>query len=509
MVQFEFVVVPRGARPLSKELTVTLVEDNWDDYHFKTMYHVHLVDARGVVHAIGSVKIGQVGQAPDGGRTDLPSKFKQLDAKFFSVGLDADYYVDLAQALPLKRQREAFLKAIRDIAFDESQYQVAEREHVFNAAFLRATRTDTIVRQFRRIARGGRKLQDFKFAYLAAHWQGGSASSLVFDVRQDALPPTNVHAIIGSNGTGKTTLLRAIARDIDGETNESATTGSGSFQYMDGTPSFANVVLVSFSAFDPFDDPPSATSDVAVQRTRVGLSWSSRERDSLSESLTAQFVESMKAVLSGRREARWLSAWRHLATDPLLDASGLYDALEDRAQDEEGGVIVERLGLIFGTLSSGHKIALLTITRLVELVDERTLVLLDEPESHLHPPLLSAMIRSISSLMEERNGVAIVATHTPVVLQEIPASCAWVLSRFGDEVSISHPRAETFAESVSVLTADVFGLEVTRTGFHDLLRKQAEAANGEYESIVTSFGHQLGSEGLAIARSLAHRHPTP
>ena len=69
--------------------------------------------------------------------------------------------------------------------------------------------------------------------------------------------------------------------------------------------------------------------------------------------------------------------------------------------------------------------------------------------------------------------------------------------------------AQSVPVSVSVLTADVFGLEVTRTGFHDLLRRQAESSNGDYESIVTSFGHQLGSEGLAIARSLAHRHPTP
>jgi predicted ATP-dependent endonuclease of OLD family len=50
---------------------------------------------------------------------------------------------------------------------------------------------------------------------------------------------------------------------------------------------------------------------------------------------------------------------------------------------------------------------LLTITRLVETVEERTLVLLDEPEAHLHPPLLSAFVRSLSDLLINRNGVAI------------------------------------------------------------------------------------------------------
>jgi predicted ATP-dependent endonuclease of OLD family len=69
-------------------------------------------------------------------------------------------------------------------------------------------------------------------------------------------------------------------------------------------------------------------------------------------------------------------------------------------------------------MSSGHAIVLLTITRLVATVEEKTLVLLDEPESHLHPPLLSAFIRALSDLLYDRNGVAIIATHSPVVLQE-------------------------------------------------------------------------------------------
>lgn len=41
-------------------------------------------------------------------------------------------------------------------------------------------------------------------------------------------------------------------------------------------------------------------------------------------------------------------------------------------------------------MSSGHAIVLFTITRLVDTVGEKSLVLLDEPEVHLHPPLLSA-----------------------------------------------------------------------------------------------------------------------
>lgn len=49
---------------------------------------------------------------------------------------------------------------------------------------------------------------------------------------------------------------------------------------------------------------------------------------------------------------------------------------------------------LFKWMSSGHAIVLLTITRLVETVEEKTLVLLDEPESHL-PSIIISIYRCI------------------------------------------------------------------------------------------------------------------
>jgi predicted ATP-dependent endonuclease of OLD family len=95
---------------------------------------------------------------------------------------------------------------------------------------------------------------------------------------------------------------------------------------------------------------------------------------------------------------------------------------------DEGLIFREIARELFGALSTGHKIVLLTITRLVETVDERSIVLFDEPEAHLHPPLLSALIRALSELLISRNGVAIVATHSPVVLQEVPRTCVSILA---------------------------------------------------------------------------------
>jgi hypothetical protein len=139
--------------------------------------------------------------------------------------------------------------------------------------------------------------------------------------------------------------------------------------------------------------------------------------------------------------------------------------------------------------------------QLVEFVEERSLVLIDEPEGHLHPPLLAAFVRALSDLLTNRNGVAIIATHSPVVLQEVPRSCVWKLNRAGREARADRPEIETFGENVGVLTREVFTLEVTQTGFHKLI---AEISTGRsYDEILNHFGDQLGAEGRGLARALS------
>lgn len=129
----------------------------------------------------------------------------------------------------------------------------------------------------------------------------------------------------------------------------------------------------------------------------------------------------------------------------------------------------KRVKSIFTKFSSGHAIVLLTITKLVETLDEKTLVLMDEPEAYLPPPLQSAFIRAISDLRVHRNGVGILATHSPVILQKVPRSCVWKVHRSGQVIKAKKPEINTFGESVGALTSDVFGLEVTHTGFHHAL----------------------------------------
>ena len=148
---------------------------------------------------------------------------------------------------------------------------------------------------------------------------------------------------------------------------------------------------------------------------------------------------------------------------------------------------------LFERLSSGHAIVLLTLTKLVETIEEKTLVLLDEPEGHLHPPLLSAFIRALSDLLIDKNAVAIIATHSPVIVQEVPKNCVWKLSRFGLNAKAERFEIEIFGENIGTLTREIFGLEVAESGFHRLLKKEVDKGLNFYE-IIEKYDNQLGFE---------------
>jgi hypothetical protein len=264
------------------------------------------------------------------------------------------------------------------------------------------------------------------------------------------------------------------------------------------------VVSVSFSAFDAFE-PISVSQDRTKGPTYhyVGLKKVAARKDEPSApkdpaALSREMTLSAKTCLVGARKPRLKRALRLLEGDPIFADAGLADLLEAARDDQE---VLDELPGIFRQLSSGHKIVLLTVTKLVETVEEKSLVLLDEPEAHLHPPLLSAFIRALSDLLTNRNGMAVVATHSPVVLQEVPRNCVWKLQRSGNALAVERPKIETFGENTGTLTDEIFGLEVTATGFHKLLADAADRAHS-YEEALAAFDGQVGAEGRAILRAM-------
>ena len=489
-----------------------LLEENWNDYWtYETLYLLHCYDGEGNRFEIGYVKIGQF-TWKEQKRPALPREFVTLDQRFFSLGQEARYYgrirrlgIDVADAV---------YKALNDIVADEPLYLRAKEERVTGVSLMRSVTERTIFGQFRRVIAGGAQLTSYEFKYKGPKQLDETADPVLlqFSVEPSSTPPTNIHVIIGRNGVGKSFLLHSMCRALVYQGQDADKNG----QFIDEEDPahnafaipFANVLSVTFSAFDDFPLLPERRNALlGPQYTNVGLrqraktiaQGASSSRPTVTRDpneLATDFISSAKVCADGERQRRWRHALLTLASDPVFEEAQVIEL--SKVSPESLGRPGARL---FRRLSAGHKIVLLTITKLVETVEERTLVLMDEPELHLHPPLLSAFLRALSDLMINRNGVAIVATHSPVVLQEVPRSCVWILRRHGGRTVAERPLMETFAEHVGNLTHEVFGLEVTRSGFHHILSLSIKDSIG-FGDVLAKFGNQIGSEGRALLSAI-------
>lgn len=510
--------IPPGAKGWSAYLN----RDRWDDWgKYCTQFYLTVIDHDGVQHGIGQLKIGERGLKPHRGVPDappghrepnIPSSFEQLDDAFFSIGQDDEYYTNLDTVGDTIR--EQVLTCLHDVAWDKERWEWAKDETVMEESLLRSITRSTVEGQFRRMANGDARVTRYDFAYSPPKRLGDGAPpfTLDFSVNPNSPIPTNVHVLIGRNGVGKTRLLSLMTKALVAK--DASAKQSGKFELSEHgrrSGTFANVVAVSFSAFDEEDLLPDRNPEPdSLGFSHIGLRGWSSELPTASINpksptmLAREFVDSLSECRIGARRKRWVKVITTLQSDPVFRAAQLTDLIDadiSNHEHQEANEDRERALGTFKSLSSGHKIVLLILTRLVEKVEERTLVLIDEPEAHLHPPLLSAMTRALSELLVKRNRVAIVATHSPIILQEVPKSCVWILDRTLSTSKAERPSIETFAENVGILSREVFKLELSQSGYHQILG-DLRKNSGSYEDALAQLEGQLGAEGKAVLRGM-------
>ncbi len=513
-----FVVLDRDeSKPPTSINTAYLDVDYWNDYSFITMFYLTVFDKKGKEHKIGNVKIAFKGQTTDKDTYKTLSKdFSLLNDQYFSLGTDAEYYKNLNKLDPeLKRD---ILTALEDIVYKPEKIKDIEDEEVLNTSLFRGVTLSDVRGQFSRVLEGLAELSDFDFNFVRQDLDGFCDLKISFKVKVSSIPSTNIHAFIGRNGCGKTTILNGMIDAITNPEHESCLFTESSIFTESRIPSgyFRSLVSVSFSAFDPFT-PPQEQPDPAKGTKYFYIGLKNRENNEALNSLgdlRKDFVSALIGCLSNEgKKDLWLGAINSLSSDQNFENMGLsilntrYVSLKEKHKniqidnDKFEELFYLDITNYLQRMSSGHAIVLFTITRLVNTVGEKSLVLLDEPEGHLHPPLLSAFLRTLSDLLYIKNGVAIIATHSPVVLQEISKSCVWKVIRSREVIIVERPEIETFGEHLGVLTREVFVLEVANSGYHSLLTKSVESG-ASYDEILSEYKNQIGLEGRTVLKAM-------
>ncbi|EEN8126262.1 AAA family ATPase, partial [Salmonella enterica subsp. enterica serovar Typhimurium] len=158
---------------------------------------------------------------------------------------------------------------------------------------------------------------------------------------------------------------------------------------------------------------------------------------------------------------------------------------------------------LYQRLSAGQRLALNCIFHILSRIDRRTLILFDEPELHLHPQLLTGLLSALNDILESQDSFAIVATHSPLVVQQLPMECVHVIRRDRMTPMVLKPTFQTFGESLSELTKFVFSSAETDRDYKSVLDRMFKENGDDINKVRELFGNQLSIGADIYLESLA------
>lgn len=473
--------------------TCFLIPDNWNDFGYRTSFHLSYVNGSSEILEIGMVKIMSSDMGRRKKEVKVPSEFSSLPEEFCSLGVSQSYYEEISN-LPDK-VKNFILDGLKD-GIKGDRYKKFEDNPAMQTSLLRDN-GPSYLNKYKNILEGKAILTEYSFSFNID--EIGS-----FDIRvlPNSIPPTNIHAIIGRNGIGKTRLLASISKillpvsEISAHNESQAENDSyyfkGSYKNNDFCDeNFANTVVVAFSVFDKFKPIKNPQGQYKYQYIGLKSYKSGKIYFKDVDALKDDFTDSISAISVGLRKKRFCDTIKFIESDPYFEELNLSNQINNAELD------AEYWNEIFDRLSSGHKVILYTLVKLVQFVEEKTLVIIDEPETHLHPPLLASFMRALSHLLINRNGVALISTHSPVVLQEIPSSCVNIMDNIASIYVMHKPKIETFGENVGTLTREVFCHEMRKSGYYKMIIDAVKESD-TYKTAIKKFDGKLGDEGKSI-----------
>lgn len=492
---------------------MALHADNWDDYTFKTAYNADLHVSPDEVYELGTVKILQLGQQD--GRTPIPDSFEELDETFCSLGQDIAYYETLLQEVP-KSLRCQYLEALQDAAQSPDVRKRFTNEKGFGTSLLRFGQAVNALEAGGKLLHGT-ATREGRMSFSFDWRRTETPIAIEFNFDDSGELPGRCNVLIGYNGAGKTTLLADIAlaasrgRPLPTQRQDSIISGEDT--------TFGAVVAVSYSAFDTFltpevfaesahegDGQRSSSGEPASQTEAFGYVYCGLRRNTHKESRAGDDIYKLKSIDEIEAEfGRALNTVGSAGSKPRQLLVAAFAALAAEPSFGRAGVDLGQLGVSIDTadtirafhdLSTGHKIVLNIVTQLAAHLRTRSLVLVDEPETHLHPPLTAALLRAIQILLRGHDSYGILATHSPVVVQEMQAQHVRVVDRLGGRVTIRPVSIETFGANIGAITRHVFSLDSTATDYQGTLERLARLYT--VDQIDSMFETGLSPQGRAL-----------
>ncbi len=444
-----------------------LKSNGWDDYDNETTFYLTYFESKLNYNNIGKVKI------TDGENVITENVifkgFTTLPTSFCSIGQSEEYYKIIKKVF--KQKFRSILLALRDAAYFTEINDLFSSNPIFIKSLLRDDDVEKLSRNLRYILEGRSVLNKYKFTYNFTPNYAKTAINIELNYNDSLEFSDRIYTIIGKNGTGKTQLITNLPVDLSNKISEA---------FSPHKPLFSKVIAVSYSIFDNFNAPNPSTD---FNYVHCGLLNSDKKLSTREEKNTELINAYKKKIKYHYRVDRW----RNILLN-FIDKDLLKDVFLEREcefyKDNSYELNENKFISIIDKLSSGQSIMLEIITKIIANIRYDSLILFDEPETHLHPNAIAQLISSIYELVEEFDSYCLITTHSPIIIQNVFGKNVYVMEKDGDYPILRKINNECFGENLTVLTEDVFGNKNVEKHYKVILDKMIDTYY-DYEFIIS------------------------
>lgn len=455
---------------------VLAFNSGWNDYDTRSSYDLFYYNVNQSVAHFGGVKI--ISNGTEHSTEDvLPKDFTELPPAFCSLGQKMFYYERFKELLPT--EFEHILFAFRDAIYNAHAYEKFERNTKFINSLCRNDSAERLLREVKYRLNGFDLYNLYKFQYRFRPPYATDDITVDFDFDHNADIPSRIYALIGKNGSGKTQLLTSLPRNLGGNADE---------LFSPRKPMFSKIIAVSYSIFDQFEIPlRTATFNYVYcglkTRTTTAMDFAALDQrffTSITQIISAERINILRSILVHFIDAELLAA--------LITINEIRQGDITKYELDTARYLTSRQAL-----SSGQAILLSVITEIVAHIRYDSLLLYDEPETHLHPNAITELMNAIYDLVNKFESYCIIATHSPMVIRELFSKNVYVVQREENIPSVRRIGIESFGENIAVLTEEVFGNKEADKQYKKIIDVLIEKGNNaeQITSILESQGATL------------------
>lgn len=537
-----------AARSIKGRPVLAIVPDeaSWNDYSLRHYAELHVFLENGEAYHV-NLRIMFVGwaNAKDYIKSVVSAQIPvipidQVAVPFCSLQREATEYRQLVENIGFDNTISA-LRSMKDVVLanleqeDEDVIALTLTEG-FHVGMVRSATRYTAYR------RGGQYLrpeprspvEDAASAFSVEATLPGSSEPVIvdFDFEPDPIFDDRACVLIGRNGVGKTQLLRLIVEGMIDRSDGADYEDSPRAEISESSR-FSRTIVFSSVPSDPYRKsiPPWLGIDyeyfaVAADPHPLGQAFLQSLLDALRDDGSAFGKDGARRTRAQLLQTSLdqLGMWKHLYV-PLrpamqaddfslhVDSNGVaYVALADRFNEKQenqlasfidmsGTAIVLSDGMEPRRLSSGELAMIQFAAQAAASIENGSLLLLDEPETHLHPNYVSQFMDLLQDLLEKTRSVAIIATHSAYVLREVSRRRVTVLSRDEKNMILAdRPRMQTFGANIDDLSQFVFIDSAVSARFRERLETWGKREGREIgiDAIIERYGDQLSPTTLSI-----------